>query len=870
MKRKLTVLMLILAVTLVLSACVPGTCVYHIDTDKNAKCDICNADVACTACIDTDKNAKCDVCGKDVPCTECIDADKNAKCDICGKDVPCTSCIDVNKDSKCDVCEKDVPCTSCIDTVRDGKCDVCGKDVPCTECIDKVRDGKCDICGKDVPCTECIDADKNAKCDICGKDVECEACTDTDKNAKCDVCGKDVECEACTDTDKNEKCDVCGKDVECEKCIDYDYNGVCDVCKKDLPCLICCDVDHNFMCDSCGSIVFIGTHICMTSLPDGICDICGENLTVDCTDHVDANGDGKCDTCNESADVSDPCAKGHTNEDADGRCDICGAAIKHIHYDSNGDDKCDICSFDMSDEEDEEEYGPVPWEKEDPIELFFMMSKNTDVQQNPSGCERYLAGMDTTKRENIDDEIATRNSDAEYYTNVKISYEYYPDVAEYGWGNCIEIMFANVFSNARDVPDMYCNFTYDMVGASLKGTFHNLKNTGLDQGNFFSFLDDDYDEDVDNRGYMYEYMKSTSLSIHKMYVLASDYFIDIIRSIYVVPVNIELLESAGMEITGDLDNDERFTIKDFYEEVYNKKWTYSKVMAYSAKVFRNTGTASAAEDIEDVLGFALARDGITSSGMLYSNDITIINKEWSDSKGDYEYSYPQESEELYTLFDNIKTLVTSPGVVYVSTSGEYADPNVTKYGSDARTAIRNRFCDNKILFGGIITLGALEYQEYQTLKDAYGFGVVPVPLYHEVALDDEESYVTTIHSSARTGGIAKSTPNFTACTAFLDYQSTHSTHILDEYYDYNLQYNYADGAPETIEMLQFIRKNIRSSFDQIFEDAIGVYNNLEEHRWHHILSVNGYQYDIRADYAQLRLEKEKWLETLHKEYSKLP
>lgn len=628
---------------------------------------------------------------------------------------------------------------------------------------------------------------------------------------------------------------------------------------------------------SCGGDATCTNHV--DADKDGICDTkgCGAEVKEEakkCTDHIDANEDGVCDTegCNEKVEASNPCAKGHTNEDADGKCDICGVTIKHGHKDADGNKKCDVCSIAMNDEEDEE-YGPVPWEDEDPIELFFMMTKHTDGQNNPSGCERYLAGEDTTKRESIDDEVSRRNSDAEYYTNVKVKYDYYGDVPDYGWGKCIEIMFANVSGGGRDVPDMYCNFTYDMVGASLKGTFNNLKNTELDQGNFFSFLDEDYDEDVDDRGYMFEYMESTTLSLHKMYVLASDYFIDLVRSFFIVPVNIELLESKGMQITGDLNGDKKFTIDDFYEEVGQKKWTYQKVMQYSAAVFRDEGSAKTGEDIEDVLGFAIAAGGVASSGIVYSTDITVIRKEWNAEKGDYDYEFPTESKELYTLFDNIKALVTSPGVVFVtgdSKSPDY-DANVAKYGSSAPLAVRARFCDNKILFGGIMLLGALEYQEYQTLKDASGFGVVPVPLYHEVALEDEENYLTSIHNNSRPGGIAASTKNFTACTAFLDYQSTHSTHILDTYYEENLQHQVVDGEVEgTVEMLRYIRTNVRSAFDKTFEDAIGVYNSTQKNRWHHILSENNYQHDIRKDYTTYRPEKQKHLETLYNEYPKLP
>lgn len=621
---------------------------------------------------------------------------------------------------------------------------------------------------------------------------------------------------------------------------------------------------------SCGGDATCTDHVDADG--DGICDTkgCGEEVKEEakkCTDHVDANEDGVCDTegCNEKVEPSNPCAKGHTNEDADGKCDICGITIKHGHRDADGNKKCDVCSIAMNDEEDEE-YGPVPWEDEEPIELFFMMTHHSNLQTNPSGCERYLAGEDTTKRESIDDDVAARNADAEYYTNVKVKYDYYPDVPEYGWGDCIEIMFGNATGGGRGVPDIYCNFTYDIVGASLKGTFHNLKNTELDQGNFFSFLDEDYDETVDNRGYMFEYMESTTLSLHKMYVLASDYFLDLIRSFFIVPVNVELLESVGMEVTGDLNKDGKFTIDDFYEEVGQKKWNYKKVAQYAAKVYRDEGTAKTGEDIEDVLGFAISDKGLPASGALYSTNITVISKEWSDEKGDYVYSYPQESESLYAFFDSMKVLASSPGV-YIA----WEDPNISKYGSTNALAIRARFCDNKILFGDIMLLGALEYQEYQTLKDASGFGVVPVPLYHEVSLEDKENYLTTIHNNSRPGAIALNTHNFTACTAFLDYQSTHSNHILNTYYEENLQYQVVDGEVEgTVEMLRYIRTNVRSAFDKTFEDAIGVYSNGTTRSWHGFLNSNRYQHDIRTDYKTYRTDKQKYLDLLYNEYPKLP
>ena len=563
-------------------------------------------------------------------------------------------------------------------------------------------------------------------------------------------------------------------------------------------------------------------------------------------------------------DNDNPCAKKcqKVNEDADGKCDICGKAIRHACVDNDDNGYCDVCSKDESAMADA--YPAVPWINDAPVELFFMMSKNSNDGTNLSGCERYLAGEDKSAIGEIDDKVSMRNADAEYYTNVSLSYDYYDDIDEHGWGKCMELMFQNVKTDPRGAPDMYCNFTYDMVGTSLKGTFANLKNKNLDQGNFFSFLADDYKESLaagDDKGYMYDYMESLTLSQEKMYVLASDYFIDLIRSFYVVPVNVKLLEGVGAKLTGN----QNYSLDDFYDEVRAKKWTYDRVAEFSSAVYSNTGTANSGEDIEDVLGFVLSW-GDSSSGIIYSTDIKVINKEWVAAKGDYEYSYPTESPDLYKLFDNIGTLVESTGVHYI----KHDEPNYKKYGASLQVAIRERFCDNKILFGDIIMVGSLEYDSYQRLKDSSGFGVVPVPLYLSEEEITDENYLTSIHNTARPGGIARNTDYFTACTAFLDYQSTHSTEILNEYYDYNLQYNVADGSKGTVEMLQYIRYNVRSAFDKTFEDAIGVYNNAESYRWSYILEVQDFNYDIRVDYKSYADTKDGWLKELYNEYPKLP
>ena len=567
----------------------------------------------------------------------------------------------------------------------------------------------------------------------------------------------------------------------------------------------------------------------------GVLASCGDKPGDDTCTHVDANKDNKCDECGEK--MSAKCS--HEDADEDGKCDKCGKKM------SGGKD--DVVEY--------------PWADDDPVQLLFQMSLASNNQSLSSMCERYLAGEDPNAIEEIDTMVADRNAAAAIETNINVTYQYWKDVDDYAWGQTIDVMQTDVNSNSTKIPDMYCNFQYDLMGASLKGTFANLKshNYNYQGANYFEFLEDDwyqeYDADGYSVGYMYEYMQSTTLNEDKMYILASDYFVDLVRAFYVVPVHIGLLEANGAEITTDLDGDGEFTIEDFYLEVKDRKWTYNKVIEYSAKVYEDTNK-DGAKNLGDTLGLAVC-NGVPAAGILYTTNIEVI--EWDEKDG--KYIYPSDSPQLYTLFDSIKNLISQTGVVY--------DPAIVD-NVEAHIRIRKEFVENKVLFGNIIQVGSLEYTGYQQLKAAAGFGVVPVPLYHEIEEGSDENYLTSIHNVGRPGAISSATRKFAECTAFLNYQSEFrgddndidSNDILTQYYNFKLQYDVADGSAGTVDMLRYIRSNVRSAFDKSFEDGIGIHFNCYNDNWHVMLAMNGWSFDIRTDYNQLAQKKSSYMQTL--------
>lgn len=501
----------------------------------------------------------------------------------------------------------------------------------------------------------------------------------------------------------------------------------------------------------------------------------------------------------------------------------------------------------------------------DEATLKFMMTKCSNDQELESGCERYLAG-EMTKNEYIDDLVAQRNKDAETYTKVDVKYDYYKDVSDdYGFSKAHDDISSDINNGGDAAPDMYCNFMTDMLLCSLKGNFANLNTREAKYGkNYFNLKDD---------AYMADLMGSLTLSTSKIYVIASDYFIDLIRAFFVVPVSVKLFNEVAVDAgLKDLNNDGNIDVNDFFFEVKAGDWTYDRLMKYSEEVYEDSTTGKIGfEDITDTLGFALGVNGLPGAGMIYTSSAVIINK-IDKGDGTFEYSYPATNQKLFNIVGAIDKMMDTVGIM-AADGNDAKTVGLEGVEQKALLGIRRQFTNNKILFGGIILVGSLEYQIYQDMKEGEGggFGVVPVPVYTK-----GDKYLTQIHVVGRAGGIRASTTKFSQCSAFLQYQTEHSTKILNDYYDYNLTAA-ANSLEGNVEMLQYIRQNVRTSFDKLFEDAIGFFFeneelSKEENRYHACLANSRFEYaaDISSDYSSNLTTKQENLRLLVIEYDKLP
>ena len=509
-----------------------------------------------------------------------------------------------------------------------------------------------------------------------------------------------------------------------------------------------------------------------------------------------------------------------------------------------------------------------------PTDIIVSLTNHSNSSYLTSGCKRYYAGQDTAAFMEIDTSVRSRNQSSTTFTGVKAKYQYVEDSESKGWGANVNDMVAGVNSGSQSVPDIYCNFACDMVSASVRGCFANLLATDYEAGNHFGFVAPDYEssngdyfDPESGEGYLYDYMRSLSLTPnYKLYLVASDYTADVLRSFAVMPVNVDLMNSIPVNdfYAGDRDYDDDCDIEDFYDLVWDGEWNYTALASYCNAVFQPGSDISKPEtDLSDnIVGLALAKGsektalGLTYSYYtgLYSDPMTL----------DYGFSSNNGSlDGLVTAIGNLLMENESKGICVVD---KVEGQEVVPSANTEIEAIRSRFATSNVLFGGITLLGDLEDSVYSAMnRNGQGFGIVPVPTHVSSG-----EYRTVVNPAAKVMGISAASEKFSQCSAFLDYQSRNSAWFIDQYADTHLTANVGLLSSDlNAKMLTFIRNHTVGNIDKTLDDLVAdfecVFNIDSTQMIHGYLMSNGYKVtsltpyfdavsSTKSDYLQLVLE----------------
>ena len=530
-------------------------------------------------------------------------------------------------------------------------------------------------------------------------------------------------------------------------------------------------------------------------------------------EHETVGEDGKCTECGEQ--IKDPTPDPDPDPDP-------APEPEHECVDANGDFVCDDpeCGEPVIPPTPDRTGKTYAW---DSANLKIQLNLHSSINELLAKTGRYMSGRDSEGAK-IDDLVAERNLAAFNTTKIDTSFEYIADtqnwngLGEQSWGAYFKSAIPSEQSTYEEgeTADMYCGFAYDLFMGSAMGLFHNLMATsinGTEVKNYFTFLLDDYRPQFDEEGYIWSFMQSlTPLPETKMYVYASNYTMDVVRSIYCIPVGAGLLGSldvADLPAGSDVDGDGTYEINEFYAMVRNMGWSYDTMAALCAAAFDPTTSQGGAAVMSDQLGFVMdAAMGLPGAAFVWSADFN-----WYDVA-------VKDGVPVYTLREDlgaIEALWAAKDVLLKKTDGVIGyNKDTNDIGiSSAVDGIRQQFTQGDLLFGGGIVIGSLDHSDYHNMED--GFGVAPIPLYE---ITETSEYNTAIHNLARGLAISKSISpaRFEQCTAFLDFQALNSDKVMNAYYE-SMKYETVGGEEYNIEMFEYLRDHIRSNADQYMDQA---------------------------------------------------
>lgn len=407
-------------------------------------------------------------------------------------------------------------------------------------------------------------------------------------------------------------------------------------------------------------------------------------------------------------------------------------------------------------------------------EIIISLSEFTS-EEIPLESWQYVQGPDRVGSDSVLNLVYERNRNIENAVNILPTYVY----TNLRYDKIAENISTHVMMPGNETPDLYIDQIYGMVRAQMAGNLMNVL-TEEETSHF------DFGSKTENvNGWYNSYMNGFNFSSdEKMYMLAGDYFMDVIRMLNLMAVNLTDFESYFYK--GDSAHPDLGAGRDYlYNTVEEGEWTIDKMIEWAGVAYRDNGNGK--KDKDDRLGLLVYDAGPSAMGMLPSSDVSL----YQVSKDGKTYTVGA-SETAVNSISAWQKVFASKGAHLLKeteTTNKYAD-------------LTTIFIDGDVLFATGIQLFQLETKEMKAMEEEKC--LIPFP-----KLNASDEYYVFTHDNARVGGILKSTLKFEEVSAWVQAASVSSTKVLDEYYNVALKYKNGVDYGST-KMLDIVYDNIKN------------------------------------------------------------
>lgn len=408
-----------------------------------------------------------------------------------------------------------------------------------------------------------------------------------------------------------------------------------------------------------------------------------------------------------------------------------------------------------------------------------------DSNHDYRGLNDYFQGPEEQSGDIVFDTVIERNAKVEERLNVKFTYHEVSHTYDVVPTNVRKFVLAG-----EDLFDFMVEQQWGLSQLVAEGAFLNVY-----EGKYFDF---------DQPWWWNNFMDAASIGTDKRFFLAGVYFIDNLKSAYIIYFNKRIFDSNF----GNPD--------DLYHQVIDGNWTFEVFGNYARDVYQDLNGNGVADD-GDLFGFTTSTSAIVDH-FVYASDVQFTTR---DSNGLPEIVLNNErgfqlAESMYRLF--------------------YENVGCKLYTDDGKLRAEQEqiFMSGNLLFLPY-SLTTADYM--REMEDDYGF--LPFP-----KLDSTQNeYRLLPHDTTTMGVIPITCTKVDTVSAVIEALCAESYRIvMPAYYETALKVKYARDDLST-QMIDVIHDSIWTDFTYIYSPALNnigtIYRTL----------MGGKKYDLASEYA---------------------
>ena len=341
--------------------------------------------------------------------------------------------------------------------------------------------------------------------------------------------------------------------------------------------------------------------------------------------------------------------------------------------------------------------------------------------------------------------------------------------------NTLVVIENFVLADLEDSPDIVNTMSFGVLRAGIKGDLYNALTDK--EENYLDFT---------TGGWYTDYMYDNTLNDSMIFMLAGDYFIDVLRYSLAVLVNLDMYDEVFASEGG---------AESLFEVIEAGDWTYDEFARCIQMAYVDAGTIGKM-DSDDTYG-AINDCWWFTRSLLATSGLDIF-----ETTADGKLQYVEDISDLHNFTDAVMKLASTQGFNYEGQDGSNSYDHMTTFVQD------------KTLFTTDALVLSLEGTMLQNMDSKTA--LIPYPKYNE-----EQNYGALVSDNANVGGILYSSDKFTECSAFLQMATELSNNgqgsLIHEYYDVTLKYKLSNN-PKQVAMLEFIRDGVCSPKSMLYDD----------------------------------------------------